>query len=156
MPTESLAHEVHIVTKNHRQLLKMAMDGLCTLGISVESSSSSATMESFRVAVWCRQVDKFAHHHVQLQENSPDVFCRRGGQEPVGLDVVGDAEWNCWLLLLVEKGGRETQITSVPGWSSIYYCPDNLCTKPLDCQLLNIYKCCARIQVSTVCGALNL
>lgn len=85
------------------------------------------------------------------------MFCRRYGQEHMGLDVIGGAEWNCWLLLPVEKGGRETQITSVPGWSSIYYCRETyLCPNPLDCQLLNIHKLCARIQMSAVCGALNL
>lgn len=34
------------------------------------------------------------------------------GHEHMGLDVVGDAEWNCWPLLPVEKGDRETNYLS--------------------------------------------
>lgn len=73
----------------------MAVDGLCTLGISVESSET-APLQPWRASGWLRGVGKWINLHITTsQENSPDVFCRRGGQEPVGLDVVGDAEWNC-------------------------------------------------------------
>lgn len=117
--------------KNQKKLLKNAVDSWCILGISVEGSEA-APLQQHRASGWLHGAGKWINLHI--------TTCSCGKTPQMGFAdeaVKSTWGWTLWVMLngivgycFLWKKETETQITSVPGWSSTCYCQTTyLCKK---------------------------